>query len=88
VLLTLPASSYAQHGDYLLGTLGLLGGTQAPEGVYYQNIFSYYHASGSVILGASLARELRVFGQQLGLTVDARLPRRTWTPMSTKTSSA
>jgi len=72
VLLTTPASSYAQHGDYLLGTLGLLGGTQAPEGIYYQNIFSYYHASDSLILEASRTRDLQLFGQQLGLTVDAR----------------
>lgn len=42
-----PVTAYAQHGDYLLGTLGLLGGAQAPEGIYYQNVFSYYHASGS-----------------------------------------
>jgi hypothetical protein len=42
-----PATSWAQHGDYLLGTLGLLGGAQAPEGIYYSNIFSYYNASGS-----------------------------------------
>src|SRR5262249_48609288 len=41
-------------------------------GLYYQNIFSYYHASGSVILEASRARDLQVFGQQLGLTVNAR----------------
>src|SRR5713226_10430604 len=37
----------AQHGDWLLGTDGLLSGAQAPEGVYYSNIWSYYHASGS-----------------------------------------
>ena len=29
-----PAVSFAQHGNYLLGTLGLLGGAQAPEGIY------------------------------------------------------
>src|SRR5262252_6103546 len=64
--------AYAQHGNYLLGTLGLLGGAQAPEGIYYQNIFSYYHASDSLILEASRTRDLQLFGQQLGLTVDAR----------------
>jgi hypothetical protein len=37
----------AQHGDYLLGTSGLLSAQQAPEGIFYSNIWSYYHASGS-----------------------------------------
>ena len=71
MLMGWPGLVYAQHGDYLLGTLGLLGGAQAPEGVYYQNVFSYYHASVSWILDASRARDLQVFGQQLGLTVNA-----------------
>src|SRR5262245_46400842 len=66
-----PGLVHAQHGDYLLGTLGLLGGTQAPEGIYYQNIFSYYRANVFGILEASRARDLQAFGQQLGLTVSA-----------------
>jgi len=44
VLFAKPAR--AQHGDYPLGTVGILGAEQAPEGVYYSNVFSYYHASG------------------------------------------
>ena len=68
-----PAVVSAQHGNYLLGTLGLLGGAQAPEGIYYQNIFSYYNASGSGTLDASRTRDLQVFGRQLGLTVNANL---------------
>jgi hypothetical protein len=68
-----PASASAQHGNYLLGSLGLLGGAQAPEGIYYQNIFSYYNASGSGTLDASRTRDLQVFGRQLGLTVNANL---------------
>jgi hypothetical protein len=68
-----PAAAHAQHGNYLLGTLGLLGGAQAPEGIYYQNIFSYYNASGSRTLDASRSRDLEVFGRQLGLTVNANL---------------
>ena len=56
-----------------MGSLGLLGGAQAPEGIYYQNIFSYYNASGSGVLDASRTRDLQVFGRQLGLTVNANL---------------
>jgi hypothetical protein len=37
----------AQHGDYPLGTIGILGAQQAPVGLYYSNVFSYYHASGN-----------------------------------------
>jgi hypothetical protein len=37
----------AQHSDWLMGTDGLLSGQQAPRGMYYSNIWSYYHASGS-----------------------------------------
>ncbi len=37
----------AQHGDWVLGTNGLLSGQQAPSGIHYSNIWSYYHASGS-----------------------------------------
>jgi hypothetical protein len=33
VFLLSPATSYAQHGDYLLGTLGLLGASQAALGL-------------------------------------------------------
>jgi hypothetical protein len=40
------APARAEHGDWLLGAFAFLGGSQAPEGLYYQNLFSYYHASG------------------------------------------
>ena len=30
-----------------MGTDGLLSGQQAPQGIYYSNMWSYYHASGS-----------------------------------------
>src|SRR5262249_35945705 len=71
MLIAWPKLACAQHGDYVLGTLGLLGGAQAPEGIYYQNVFSYYHGSASGILEVSRARDLQVFGRQLGLTVNA-----------------
>lgn len=71
MLIASPRLACAQHGNYVLGTLGLLGGAQAPEGIYYQNIFSYYHGSASGILEASRSRDLQVFGRQLGLTVNA-----------------
>ena len=45
ILFATPAQ--AQHGDWLMGTDGLLSGQQAPRGMYYSNIWSYYHASGS-----------------------------------------
>src|SRR6202165_4697277 len=45
VLLATPAR--APHSDWLLGTDGLLSGQQAPRGIFYSNIWSYYHASGS-----------------------------------------
>src|ERR1700687_3151316 len=45
VLFATPAR--AQHSDWLLGTDGLLSGQQAPRGIYYSNIWSYYHASGN-----------------------------------------
>jgi hypothetical protein len=73
LLLASPAASYAQHGDYLLGTLGLLGGAQAPEGIYYQNIFSYYNASGSRTFDASRTKDLDIFRRQLSLTASANL---------------
>jgi hypothetical protein len=57
----------------LLGTLGLLGGAQAPEGIYYQNIFSYYHGNEFQSLSASQARSLEIFRQQVGLSVTANL---------------
>jgi hypothetical protein len=65
--------AYAQHGNYLLGTLGLLGGAQAPEGIYYQNVFSYYNASEFQSVSAGRARSLEVFRQQLGLSASANL---------------
>ena len=45
ILFATPAR--AQHGDWLLGSVGILGAQQAPEGLYYSNVFSYYHASGN-----------------------------------------
>jgi len=71
MLMAWPALAWAQHGNWIPGTLGLLGGAQAPEGIYYQNVFSYYHASGSATLDVSRARDLQVLGRQLGLTVNA-----------------
>ncbi|MGH9342866.1 MAG: SphA family protein [Terriglobia bacterium] len=44
-LLVTPA--WAQHGDWLMGTNGLQSAQQFPEGVFYSNVWSYYHASGS-----------------------------------------
>jgi hypothetical protein len=43
-------AAYAQHGDWLLGTDGVLSAQQAPEGILYQNLFSYYHAAGPTFL--------------------------------------
>ena len=43
----------AQHGDYLLGTVGLLGAQQPPEGLFYQNLWSYYRASGGGFIEAN-----------------------------------
>jgi len=45
ILFATPAQ--AQHSDWLMGTDGLLSGQQAPQGIYYSNIWSYYHAAGS-----------------------------------------
>jgi hypothetical protein len=39
ILLATPA--HAQHGDWLMGTDGLLSAQQAPEGVFYSNAWSY-----------------------------------------------
>ena len=74
-LLVLPPAAHAQHGNYLLGTLGLLGASQAPEGIYYENLFSYYHASGSANLDASRVRSAELLGRQLNLTVSGSLDR-------------
>lgn len=71
-LLAVPVPSCAQHGNYLLGTTGLLGASQPPEGIYYQNIFSYYNASGT-LLSDSKIRELDALGHQVGnLTANLR----------------
>lgn len=72
--LAMASPSHAQHGDYLLGTTGLLGGAQAPEGIYYQNVFSYYHSSGT-LLSASRTRAVQgALGQQIGnVTADLKL---------------
>lgn len=47
LLILFATPAWAQHGDWLMGTDGLLSGQQAPQGMYYSNIWSYYHASGS-----------------------------------------
>jgi hypothetical protein len=48
IVLILARPAHAQHGDYLLGTAGgLAAAQQPPEGLIYQNLWSYYHASGS-----------------------------------------
>jgi hypothetical protein len=57
---------HAQQGDYLLGTNGLLGGAQPSEAVYYQNIWSYYHASGNQFLEADFTRCGPVFHRVCG----------------------
>jgi len=49
-LITLTKPAHAEHGDWLLGTNGLLSAQQAPEGILYQNLWSYYHASGDSFL--------------------------------------
>ena len=46
IVLTFARPACAQHGDWLLGTNGLQSAQQFPEGMYYSNIWSYYHASG------------------------------------------
>jgi hypothetical protein len=46
ISLLMPSKARAQHGDWILGTDGLLSGQQNPEGIFYQNLFSWYHASG------------------------------------------
>jgi hypothetical protein len=45
-----PSPARAQHGDWLMGTDGLLSGQQTPEGIFYQNLWSWYDASGSGFL--------------------------------------
>jgi hypothetical protein len=37
----------AEHGDWVLGTCALNDASQAPEGFYYQNLWSYYSNTGS-----------------------------------------
>lgn len=49
----LAGSARAQHGDWLLGSFALQGGQQPPEGLAYQNLFSYYHASGNSFVSVS-----------------------------------
>ena len=48
---------HAQHGDWLMGTDGLLSAQQAPEGIFYSNVWSYYHASSSDFLTISHRRQ-------------------------------
>jgi hypothetical protein len=48
IVLVLAMPAWAQHGDYLLGTAGgVAAAQQPPEGILYQNLWSYYNASGS-----------------------------------------
>jgi len=47
LLILFAKPAHAQHGDWLMGTDGLLSAQQAPEGIFYSNVWSYYHASGS-----------------------------------------
>lgn len=43
--------AHAQHGDYLLGSAaGIAGAQQPPEGILYQNLWSYYSVSGNHFL--------------------------------------
>ena len=53
VLFLFSTPARAQHGDYILGTVGLEGGSQAPEGLYYSNVWSYYHTSSSDFVATS-----------------------------------
>jgi hypothetical protein len=46
-LILCAAPARAQHSDWILGTFAIQGASQAPEGLFYSNIWSYYHASGS-----------------------------------------
>ncbi len=62
----LPTPAHAQHSDYLLGTNSLLSGQQPPEGIYYFNVWSYYHASGSDFLQASLTKCGPIFHKACG----------------------
>ena len=50
LLLLFVKPAQAQHGDWPLGTDGLLSGQQGPEGVYIQNLWSWYHASNDGFL--------------------------------------
>jgi hypothetical protein len=54
--MTIPTPARAQHGDWLLGTLGLLSAQQPPEGILYQNLWSYYHASNNGFLTTGLVK--------------------------------
>lgn len=40
-----PKPAHAQHGNYVLGTIGIMGAQQPPEGLLYQNLWSYYPVS-------------------------------------------
>lgn len=64
----------AQHGDWLMGTDGLLSAQQAPEGIFYSNVWSYYHASGSDFVTASQPRCTALeYCQSLKLNVSGSL---------------
>ena len=65
-ILTPAAPADAQHGNYLLGTTGLLGASQAPEGIYYQNIFSYYNSDQTILNAAKFKDLVGPAGNQLG----------------------
>ena len=66
LLISFATPAHAQHSDYLLGTNGLLGGAQAPEGVYYSNIWSYYHVSGNGFLEANFTKCGPIFRRVCG----------------------
>jgi hypothetical protein len=63
LLLLFVKPAHAQHGDWLLGTDGLLSAQQAPEGILYQNLWSYYHASGNSFLQAGPCTSSEPVGQ-------------------------
>jgi hypothetical protein len=66
LLISFAIPAHAQHGDYLLGTNGLLSGAQPSEGIYYQNVWSYYHVSGNQFLEENFSKCGPIFGRVCG----------------------
>lgn len=66
-----PTTARAQHSDWLLGSFGLNGAAQPPEGLYYQNMWSYYHAAGSGFIQAGTLKSGPFGGASLGLNASA-----------------